>query len=268
MKIVFLGAGKMAEAIFSRLTSGNTIIVSDIDKKRLATLKRKYKITVASDNAAAFSAGEVVVLAVKPQQMGEVLGNVKCQMTNDKLRKVIISIAAGVPTKYLQDKLPGCQIVRAMPNNPALVGAGITAIAKGSRITHYALRITKKIFASVGEVVEIPEKMMDGATGLSGSGPAYVYQMIEAMTAGGVKVGLPAKIAAKLAVQTVFGAAAAVKETGIEPKELRAMVTSPGGTTIEGLNVLERREFSRAVIEAIESAAAKAKILTEKWGKS
>jgi pyrroline-5-carboxylate reductase len=265
MKLAFVGAGKMAEALIARLPDKKNIYATDISRERLKALSAKYKIKVLENNGAAFTSAEVIILAVKPQQMGEVLDGAGGRGTWAGGRKLIISIAAGIPLSYLQKKLPGHSVVRAMPNNPALIGQGMTALAKGKRVTNYELRITKKIFEAVGEVVEVPEKLMDAVTGLSGSGPAFVYQLIEVMAAGGVKAGLPKKIAARLALQTVYGAAATVKETGRDPEELREMVTSPGGTTIEGLNVLERRLFSAALIEAIGAAAKKSRRLSKQW---
>jgi pyrroline-5-carboxylate reductase len=264
MKIAFVGAGKMAEAIIARLQDKKNVWASDVSRERLTTLRSKYKIKILENNGAAFATAEVIILAVKPQQMAEVLQGVGSRGIGSRGKnKLIISIAAGIPLKYLQKMLPNCAVIRAMPNNPALIGQGMTALAKGARITNYELRITKKIFASVGEVVEVPERLMDAVTGLSGSGPAYVYRLIEALTDGGVKAGLPKKIAAKLAVQTVYGAAATVKETGREPQELRLMVTSPGGTTLEGLKALERRHFAAAVIEAVGAAAKKSRLLSK-----
>lgn len=277
MKISFIGAGKMAEALIARLRSSSfggqaRLFASDVDGKRLQYLKNKYRARIARSNVEAFLAGDIIILAVKPQQMAEVLDEISraCRQAGNAIRvtgnvKLVISIAAGIPLSYLQKKLPHYAVVRAMPNNPALVGEGITAIASGTRVSRIALRVTKQIFESVGEVVVVPEKLMDAVTGLSGSGPAYVYQMIEAMTEGGVKAGLPKKTAAKLATQTVLGAAATVKKTGRQPAELRAMVTSPGGTTLEGLKALDKRKFSQAVVEAVKAAAKKSTALSKKW---
>jgi len=265
MKIAFIGGGKMAAALIAGLAKSVKVIVSDVDPKRLRLLKSKYKIKAAKSNAEAFAAADIVVLAVKPQQMAEVLQGVGDSGIGSRGKKHVISIAAGIPISYLQKKLPGAMIIRTMPNNPALVGQGITAIAKGIRVTRFALRVTKRIFSSVGEVVEVPEKWLDAVTGLSGSGPAYVYKFIEALTTAGVKVGLPRKLAARLAQQTVLGAAVTVKQSRQDPAQLRAMVTSPGGTTLAGLAALERRAFSRAVGAAVAAAAKRAKVLNKQW---
>jgi pyrroline-5-carboxylate reductase len=266
MKIAFVGAGKMAEALIARLPDKKNISASDVSRERLRALSAKYRIKAVKNNLDAFEAAEVIILAVKPQQMAQVLDEVRVALCELRGRKLVISIAAGIPLQYLQKKLPkNCSVIRAMPNNPALIGQGMTALAKGKRVTNYELRITRKIFEAVGEVVQVPEKWMDAVTGLSGSGPAFVYQMIEVMAAGGVKAGLPKKIAAQLALQAVYGAAATAKETGRSPEELRNMVTSPGGTTIEGLNVLERRLFAAALIEAIFASARKSNRLSKQW---
>jgi pyrroline-5-carboxylate reductase len=266
MKLAFVGAGKMAEAIIARLKDKKNISASDVNRERLKALSAKYRIRAVKDNLDAFGSADVIVLAVKPQQMAAVLDEIRVAVCDVRRKKLVISIAAGIPLGYLRKKLPeNCSVIRAMPNNPALIGQGITALAKGARITDYQLRIAKQIFEAVGEVIEVPEKWLDAVTGLSGSGPAYVYQMIEVMAAGGARLGLPKKVAAKLARQTVYGAAATVKETGRDPEELRAMVTSPGGTTVAGLNVLERRLFAAALIEAIGAAARKSRRLSKQW---
>jgi len=261
-KIGFIGAGRMAEALIARSRSPKSIIASDISKKRLSYLKKKYKIKIAKNNLQVFKSAQIVILAVKPRNMGQVLG------TRDQgpgKKKIIICIAAGIPLSYLQKKLPGVPVVRAMPNNPALVGMGMTALAKGKNVSRAQYKKAAAIFKAVGEVVEVKEKLMDAVTGLSGSGPAYVYQAIEALAYGGIAAGLPKKTAAELALITVLGAAYTVLNTGKSPAELREMVASPGGTTIEGLKALKRRGFSRALIEAVMAAAKKSKVLSKKW---
>lgn len=261
-KIGFIGAGRMAEALIARLGSPREIIASDVDKNRLRFLRSKYGISVASDNCEVWAKADIVILAVKPQNIGDVMTNDECLMTN---YGIVISIAAGVPLSYLQKKLPKAKIVRAMPNNPALIGQGITALAKGKNVPAAALAKAKKIFSKVGVVVDVPEQWLDAVTGLSGSGPAFVYQTIAALVEGGVKAGLPKKIATQLAVETVIGAANTLKETGKEPHELTQMVASPGGTTIEGLKVLSSKKFEQILSEAVLAAADKSKLLSQKW---
>jgi pyrroline-5-carboxylate reductase len=257
MKIAFIGAGNMAEALIARLKS-HYLIAADIDAKRLNYIGKKYRIRTAECNSAACRFGDVIVLAVKPQQLGEVLGAVQG-------KKLIVSIAAGVPLRYLEKKLPGARVVRAMPNNPCMAGAGMTALAKGRRATLRDLQVAERIFKAVGEVMAVPEKWMDAVTGLSGSGPAFAYLVIEALTSGGIRAGLPKKVAEKLALQTVIGAAETVKMTGIPPRKLRAMVSSPGGTTIEGLAVIEKYMTSRALSLAVRAAAKKSRLLGRRW---
>jgi len=253
-KIAFIGAGKMAESLIARL-SGYSIYAADVDSKRLAYLKKKYKINVAKDNQAAFGAADIVVLSVKPQQMSKVLADLV--VTNKPL---IISIAAGIPVAYLQKKLKGLTVIRAMPNNPCLVGQGITALAQGKRV-----KAAEAIFKAVGEVIIVPEKWLNAVTGLSGSGPAFVYNIIESFIVGGVLAGLPKKTAAKLALHTIIGAVGTMVETQKEPQELIEMVASPGGTTVEGLKVLRKRNFSRALVEAVLAAAKKSQLLSQQW---
>jgi len=262
MKIAFIGAGKMAEALISRLGSPRNITASDIDKRRLSYLRAKYKIKIARNNREAFRAGKVVVLAVKPQQMAEVLKELG---DGDRTTRVIISIAAGIPLKYLEKKLPGASIIRAMPNNPCLVGAGMTALAKGKRASSKQYAAVDKIFKSVGEVIRVPEKWMDAVTGLSGSGPAFVYLMLDALIEGGKAEGLPFPVAEKLALQTVLGAAETARRTVHSLKKLREMVASPGGTTVEGLAVLKKYKMEKSLSVAVRAAAKKAKILSERW---
>jgi pyrroline-5-carboxylate reductase len=276
MKIAFLGGGKMAEALIRGLGRTAKAIVYDVDPKRLRLLKAKYKVKVAQSNAEAFSLAEIIVLAVKPQNVAEVLEEIRAENVERRAlsrgKKLVISIAAGIPIKYLQKHLPKCQIVRTMPNNPALVGQGITAIAKSPLVTpacrqagRYPLLVTKRIFSAVGEVVVVPEKWLDAVTGLSGSGPAYVYLTIEALTEGGVAEGLPFAVAERLAAQTVIGAAQTAKQTSHSLKELRRMVSSPGGTTVEGLAVLEKFRLAKALAGAVRAAARKSRALSARW---
>ncbi len=262
-KIAFIGAGKMAEALIAKLAKSNQIMAADIDVKRLNYLKKKYKINITKENTEAFSFGQVVVLAVKPQNMSDVLCELESQLTAYS-SQLVISIAAGVTLNFLQQRLPGTAIIRTMPNNPCLIGQGITAIAKGKKATAKNVKQAIAIFESVGQVFEVPEKLMDAVTGLSGSGPAFVYQTIEALTLGGVDAGLPKQLAEKFALQTVIGAALTVKNTGKSPTELTVMVASPGGTTIEGLKMLEKYELPKALKEAVTAAARKSAYLSKK----
>lgn len=267
-KIVFIGAGKMAEALIAQLAKSNQIMAADVDGKRLSHLKKKYKIKITKDNREAFNFGEVVILAVKPQKMSESIEGIGSRGwgVEKGKGKLIISIAAGVTLNFLQQRVPGLPIIRSMPNNPCLIGQGITAIAKGKKATAQNMKLAKTIFRSVGQVFEVPEKLMDAVTGLSGSGPAFVYQTIEALTLGGIDLGLPRNLAEKFALQTVIGAALTVQNTGKSPIELTVMVASPGGTTIEGLKILEKYELPRALKEAVAAAANKSASLSQDLG--
>jgi pyrroline-5-carboxylate reductase len=263
MKIAFIGAGTMAEALIARLPRG--VIVSDIRRERLNHLKKKYKARIAKSNLAAFQEGDVIILAVKPQQMSEVLNEISRFPLPVSRNKLIISIAAGIPLNYLQKRMPGYPIIRGMPNNPCLIGEGATAMAKGRLVGKAQYRKAEQIFNSVGEVISVPEKWMDAVTGLSGSGPAYIYQVIQALVEGGAAAGLPRKLALKLALQTVTGSAGTVKQTGKLPQALCEMVASPGGTTREGLKALEKFRFRQALVEAVKAAAKKSRILSQRW---
>ena len=263
-KIAFIGAGKMAEALIACL---DNVIVADVNKKRLKMLKKKYQLQIAGDNQAAFAAAKIVILAVKPQNISSVVAELAlpAKQALQLRNRLIISIAAGIPLKYLEKKLPGIPVVRAMPNNPCLVGEGMTALAKGKLVNNIMFMKAAEIFAQVGDVALVPEKWLDAVTGLSGSGPAFIYEAIEALAAGGVKAGLKKDLATKLAVQTVLGSALTVKQSGKAPRDLQAMVTSPGGTTVEGLKALKKFNFSRALSAAVLAAAKKSKQLESRW---
>src|SRR3989338_106718 len=264
--IAFVGAGKMAEAIISKLDLPSNIMAADVSKRRLGYLKKKYKIGLAKDNQEAFAKGEIVVLAVKPQGVGVVVAELAPQLGKTKqVLPLLVSIVAGIPLGYLRKKLPGLPIIRAMPNNPCLVGMGITALAKDNLVSGRQYKKIEAIFKSVGKVIGVPEKWMDAVTGLSGSGPAFVYETLDALIGGGVAAGLPRAIATKLAVQTVLGAATTVKKTGKSPKELREMVASKGGTTVEGLKIIKKARVKQALSRAVVAAANKSKIISKKW---
>lgn len=267
ISLAFIGAGNMAEALISRL-AGYQILASDVRKERLEYLRKKYKIKICQNNAQAFNFGRVVILAIKPQNMSEVLEEIGRQnLLGRRQRKLIISIAAGIPLKYLEKKIPGYPIVRAMPNNPCIVGQGITALAKGRLVRGSDFERVKKIFRSVGEVVGISERLMDAVTGLSGSGPAFVYQTIEALIEGGIASGLSREMAGKLALQTVLGAVLVMKSTGKSARDLTTMVASPGGTTIEGLEIMRKSGFVRILKKAVVAATRKSKFLSRKWAR-
>jgi pyrroline-5-carboxylate reductase len=202
---------------------------------------------------------DVIVLSVKPQQMPAVMDGLAGALTD---RQLVISIAAGVPLKAIAAKLGAeRRLVRAMPNTPCLVGAGASAFALGGKATAEDGRLVRSLLETVGVAVEVPESSLDAVTGLSGSGPAYVYQIIEALSDGGVRVGLPRDVATRLAAQTVLGAARMVLETGQHPGSLKDAVTSPGGTTIAGLHALEAGGLRGCLMNAVVAATERSREL-------
>jgi pyrroline-5-carboxylate reductase len=257
-RIAFIGAGNMAEAMVKGLLASplgiksEDLLMSDIRKDRLDSLNQTYQIRVSTDNPSIVRDADIVVLSVKPQNIKEVLTGIVSEVTEDKL---VISIAAGVKIQTIQDLLKtGVPVIRTMPNTPALVQAGATALAPGKWASQEDLQIAKTIFDAVGLTVIVEEKLLDVVTGLSGSGPAYVFLFINALADGGVKMGLPKEVALKLVAQTVLGAARLVLETGDHPAKLKDMVTSPGGTTIAGIHALEKGGLEGTLMDAVEAA--------------
>ena len=256
-----VGGGVMAEAILSRLLveqvfAADTILVSEPRAERREFLAQKYKVRVTADNQTAVADTEILLLAIKPQ----ILSKVVADLTPNS-ESTVISILAGVTIDRLEQAFPKQPVIRVMPNTPATVGAGMTAIAPGTHAKPEHIEQAKSIFTAVGEVVEVSESAMDAVTGLSGSGPAFVALAIEALADGGVASGLPRAIALQLATQTVLGTATLVKETGLHPGMLKDRVTSPGGTTIAGVAKLESAGFRSALIEAVKTATARSKEL-------
>lgn len=256
-----VGGGVMAEAILSRLLAqqvfaADTVLVSEPRAERREFIARKYQVEVTTDNQTAIAAAKTLLLAVKPQVFDSVVADI-----SPNLDSTVISILAGVTISKLEQAFPQQPVIRVMPNTPATVGVGMTAIAAGNHATAKQIEQTKRIFNAVGEVVEVPESSIDAVTGLSGSGPAFVALMVEALADGGVASGLPRAIALQLAIQTVLGTATLLKETGMHPGELKDRVTSPGGTTIAGVAELERARFRSALIEAVKTATARSQEL-------
>ncbi len=262
----FIGGGNMAAALVKGLLHAKVvppegIIVSDVKPERLAQLKEEHGIRVTQDNHALVKASDVIVLAVKPQAIDKVLGLIGGDV---KTTQLVVSVAAGVPVSAIEARLPdGVHVVRTMPNTPATVQAGATAIAPGTHATEEDLEVARALFAAVGRVVTLDETLLDAVTGLSGSGPAYVMLMIEALADGGVKVGLHRDTALLLAAQTVYGSAKLLLETGEHPGRLKDMVTSPGGTAIAGLHTLESGGLRRTLIDAVEVATNRSAQLGE-----
>jgi len=255
--IAFVGAGNMAGALIRGLIGTGTvpadrIIAADPDQARLSSLEAELEIGVTSDNAEAVKDATVIVLATKPQVFGQVLPGLAVAIGPDAL---LISIAAGISTGMIERAFPArSRVVRTMPNTPALVGAGATAIAAGSHATDDDLALAETLFRSVGISVRVPEEQIDAVTGLSGSGPAYVFAMIEALRDAGVREGLPEETALRLASQTVFGAARLLLDENEAPEILRDRVTSPGGTTRAGLDALADAGFADAILGAVRAA--------------
>ncbi|GBF79633.1 pyrroline-5-carboxylate reductase [Aphanothece sacrum FPU1] len=257
----------MAEAILSRLVQqgiyqGSEVLVSEPEPKRREFLEQTYGVQVTSDNPNTLTATEALLLAIKPQVFDTVVNQL--EIKSQPSYPLIISILAGVPLSRLQAAFPVYPVVRVMPNTPATVGAGMSAISSGQTVEPHHLSLATSIFTAVGEVVTVPESLMDGVTGLSGSGPAFVAIMIEALADGGVAAGLPRTIAAKLALQTVLGTAQLMQTTNIHPAQLKDQVTSPGGTTIAGVAQLEQRRFRSAIIEAVKAAYLRSQELGHK----
>ena len=255
--IAFVGAGNMAGALIRGLIGTATvpadrIIAADPDQERLSSLEEELDIRVTSNNAEAVKEATVVVLATKPQVFAQLLPGIAEALDPDAL---LVSIAAGISTGVIERALPaGARVVRTMPNTPALVGAGATAIAAGSHATNEDLALAENLFLSVGISVRVPEEQIDAVTGLSGSGPAYVFAMIEALRDAGAREGLPEETALRLASQTVFGAARLLLDEKEAPEVLRDRVTSPGGTTRAGLDALASAGFADAILGAVHAA--------------
>lgn len=268
-RIGVIGAGAMGGALCRGLVSASAapasrILVSDPHTAHVEQLRRTLGIRVATSNSQVARFSDIIVLAVKPHMVKTVLDEIGDAVARDGSRSapLLISIAAGVRVETVEAHLKApIPVVRAMPNTPAQVGCGACAYCRGSHADDEHTAQAAEIFRSVGTAVEVPESMLDGVTALSGSGPAYVYLMIEALVDGGVKVGLPREIASELAAQTVLGAAKMVIETGMHPAQLRDMVTTPAGTTIAALAALEHSGLRAALIDAVECAAARSREL-------
>ncbi|MBW4617242.1 MAG: pyrroline-5-carboxylate reductase [Desmonostoc vinosum HA7617-LM4] len=265
-KFGLIGGGVMGEALLSRLiVSGiyqpSEVIVSEPLSLRQDVLQQQYDVAVTADNRVVFAqAQEVIFLAVKPQVFSAIAQEL-ADVIPTAHSPLFISILAGIPLSQLEAAFPQSPVIRAMPNTPATVGAGITAICAGAYTTLKHLQIAQQIFSAVGEVVEVSEVLIDAVTGLSGSGPAYVAILVEALADGGVAAGLPRVVANQLALQTVLGTARLLQETKMHPAELKDRVTSPGGTTIAGIAKLEQARFRSALIEAVKAATERSQEL-------
>ena len=265
--IAFIGGGNMAEALIRGLleagiAKAGSICVSDVAADRLTHLRARYRVRTTSDNAEAAGRADIVFLAVKPQNMEEALEAVAPGLKDSCL---VVSIMAGVPTEKIEERLGGKgRVVRVMPNAAALVGQGAAGVAGGKRARGRDVETVVGLLGSVGQAIVVNEAQMDAVTGLSGSGPAYAAVVIEALADGGVLMGLPRETALRLAAQTVAGTAAMVLEAGEHPGRIKDQVASPGGTTIEGLAVLEDGGLRSALIRAVEAATLRSRELGRK----
>lgn len=255
-RIGFLGAGKMATALARAwLTAGlvgrDGITASDPEPAARASFEKETGIATRTDNKSVATGSDVLILAVKPQNMAALLSEIQPVTTS---RHLIISIAAGITLARLATELAYCRLIRVMPNTPCLVRASASAFSPGPTATAKDIELVDRLLRAVGIAYQLPEKLLDAVTGLSGSGPAYIFVLIEALSDGGVRMGLPRDVATALAAQTVLGSAKLLLETGLHPATLKDMVASPGGTTIAGLQALERGGFRAALIDAVEAA--------------
>jgi pyrroline-5-carboxylate reductase len=263
-KVAVLGAGKIGSILLQSflrdglLTPAQTwATVAHPERARL--LRDKLKVHAGTDNAEAVRGAEVVFLCVKPQVVADVVGEIRAHLSGDQL---LISVAASVPTEMIERGLEKeVPVVRAMPNTPCVLGAGMTALCKGKFAQKHHLETATKFFDAVGRTVAVDEKHMDAVTGLSASGPAYIYIILESLAEAGVKVGLPRDIATLLAAQTTLGAARVVLETGDHPALLKDAVTTPAGCTIDGIMELEEGKLRVTLIKAVVKAVQRAKEL-------
>jgi pyrroline-5-carboxylate reductase len=265
-RIGFLGAGKMATALArgwlsAGLVHPEALLASDPSAEARAFFKSATGVLAIGANAEVVDRSDVLILAVKPQSMAALLSEIASAVRPGHL---LISIAAGITLRQMQTGIGATRrLVRVMPNTPCLVGASASAYAPGPDATEEDIALVDRLLNGVGRAFRLPESLLDAVTGLSGSGPAFVYLIIEALSDGGVRVGLPREVATILAAQTVFGAAKMVLETGSHPGVLKDMVASPGGTTIAGLHALERGGVRAALIDAVEAAARRSSELSK-----
>jgi len=258
VKIGFIGAGNMGKAIINGLVnsdfiSRDNILASEVSEQIAEKISSELGITVFTDNKELVNKSDIVILCVKPHFIQSVVENIKDCLTENKL---LISIAAGISTgfieKIIDDKI---SVIRVMPNTPALLGEGMAAICRGQYVSGEQMKFALELFSKVGRSIEIQEKLINAVTGISGSGPAFIYTIIEALADGGVKLGIPKNVAIELAAQTTLGAAKMVLETGKHPSVLKDEVTTPGGTTIAGLMVMEENKVRAALSKTVQETA-------------
>ena len=263
MLITLIGGGVMGEAMVKSLLGKDIarlgdITVSDVSQPRRELLSSEYGVRTTANNREAIEGADLIILAVKPQDLTQTMEELKSPTP----QQAVLSIIAGASLSALQDGLSHPSIIRAMPNMPAQIGEGITIWTSTAKVNQKQKELAQSILSSLGKEIYVPdEKYLDMATALSGSGPAYVFLFIEALIDAGVHIGLPRNMAEKLAIQTIIGSTHAVEKTGKHPAELRNMVSSPGGTTVEALLQLEKGGFRSLILEAVAAAYNKAKHL-------
>ncbi|KYH38558.1 MAG: Pyrroline-5-carboxylate reductase [Candidatus Hecatellales archaeon B24] len=264
-RIGVIGAGKIGEALISGLlksgmATSENLRASDVAEQRCGYIAETYGIPCTTDNRRVVEGSDVIIVSVQPRDIGKVLEEISGLLTAEQL---LVSTAAGVSVSYILKSLKrsDIQVVRIMPNIAVLVREGIIAVAPAGNVTEENLKVVKEIFGSVGRVVVVEERHMDAVTGLSGSGPAYIYLIVEALVEAGVKVGLPRELSFLLATQTVLGSARMVLETREHPAKLRELVTTPGGVTIDGIIELEEGKIRTTIIKAVVKATQRAKEL-------
>ncbi len=260
-KLAVLGAGKMGETLISGMLDAGLfirekVVATDKQQERLDTMREKYKINVSNDNRKAIKGADIIILAVKPQVAKGLLEEIRGEMNRDQ---IVISIVASLTTAMIERLLNiPLPVIRAMPNTPCLIRSGMTALAKGLYAEDHHLKEAQKLFDSVGRTVVLEESHMNAVTGLSGSGPAFIYIILESLAEAGVKVGLPRSVATELAAQMTLGSARMVLETKEHPAMLKDIVTTPAGCTIDGILELEEGKLRVTLIKAVVKAAQRA----------
>ena len=260
-QIGFIGGGAMGEALMGgllarKMLTPEQVTVFDVSRDRLQFLKERYGVAIGDSGQVVATASDILFLTIKPQVMASVLADIGKLV---KQTTLVVSIAAGIKIATLEKYLPRVSVIRVMPNTPVAVGEGMSAVAKGSYADEAAAELVSSMFSAVGRAVQVDESMMDAVTGLSGSGPAFFFLMLDALSDAGVRVGFSRQNALLLSAQTMLGAAKMVLETGEHPGKLKDMVTSPGGTAITGVHMLETHSIRASLIEAVVAATARSR---------
>ena len=265
--IAFLGAGSMAEAMISGIVDSKKVPLSQItvsnhhNKERLKTLKKKYNIQAVSQEQLQIVQHDIIILAMKPKDAKDAIQSIAPLLQSDQL---ILSVIAGLQTSFIERLLPsGQQVIRVMPNTSSMIGESATALSSGKHTTQQNMELAKEVFQCIGEVFIIAENQMDIFTGIAGSGPAYLYYLMEHMEKVGIGAGLPEKVTREIIAQTFLGAAKMVQEQELTPTILRKNVTSPNGTTAAGLQALSENGGGKAISEAIKQAAQRSKLMSQ-----